>query len=72
MQAESFDCSRYVCVSYVEFDGVCAAFPPTEASMPSLFVSAATYDIVSELKALLFLVTFVHFTINIVSQKCSR
>ena len=47
-------------------------FPPTEASLPSFFVSAATYDIVSELKALLFLVTFGHFTTNIVSQKCSR
>ena len=31
-----------------------------------------TYDIVNELKALLFLVTFGHFTINIVSEKCSR
>ena len=47
-------------------------FPPTEASLASFFVTAATYDIVSELKALLFLVTFGDFTINIVSQKCSR
>ena len=41
-------------------------FPPTEASLASFVVSAATYDIVSELKALLFVVTFGHFTINIV------
>ena len=61
-----------MCASHVEFDVVCAAFPPTEASLPSFFVSAATYDIVSELKGLLFLVTFGHFTINIVSPKCSR
>ena len=47
-------------------------FPPTEASLAYFVVSAATYDIVSELKALLFLVTFGHFTINIVSPKCSR
>ena len=47
-------------------------FSPAEASLASFVVSAATYDIVSELKALLFLVTFGHFTINIVSQKCSR
>ena len=43
--------------------------PPTEASLAYFVVSAATYDIVSELKALLFLVTFGHFTINIVSKK---
>ena len=47
-------------------------FAPTEASLASCVVSAASYDIVSELKALLFLVTFGHFTINIVSQRCSR
>ena len=34
----------------------------------------ATYDIVTEIKAVLFLVTFGHFlfTINIVSEKCTR
>ena len=42
------------------------------STLPSFCMSAATYDIVSELKALLILVTFGHFTINIVSQKCSR
>ena len=46
-------------------------FPPTEASLESFVVSAATYDIVSELKALLFLITFGHFTINIVLRSTS-
>ncbi len=61
-----------VCAPCVEFGVVCAAFPPIESSLVYFVVSAATYDIVSELKALLFLVTFGHFTSNIVSEQCSR
>ena len=34
-------------------------------------VSAATYDIVTELRALLFIVNCDHFTINIVNEKRS-
>ena len=37
----------------------------------NISIIAATYDIVTELRALLFIVNFDHFTINIVNEKRS-